>query len=268
MKPLMSAVTSGFTLVLALAALPNEAGAQLISLKTVPVAAGDQFLIFPSINMSMGGISIALDDPLYDPFVNPAKGINIQGVHFISAPTYYGISMRDNFLDDASSARTLPVGMLLRQGTLFGGAVMAWQELSKETDTFCCVAFADFAANTASIRREQSSTSRNNIYAFALAGAQLPGANLSVGASVFVAGLNGLEGVRLLYDDRLVFHDEEDRDVPWQDGASIARAAKDANLVRTSGLGHRRIIRDPAVIRQAVDFMRAPRRASLSAEAV
>ncbi|MCH6547947.1 MAG: hypothetical protein IH798_05820, partial [Gemmatimonadetes bacterium] len=66
----------------------------------------------------------------------------------------------------------------------------------------------------------------------------------------------------------LVFHDEEDRDVPWEDGASIARAAKDANLVRTSGLGHRRIIRDPAVIRQAVDFMRAPRRASLPAEAV
>lgn len=66
----------------------------------------------------------------------------------------------------------------------------------------------------------------------------------------------------------LVFHDEEDRDVPWEDGASIARAAKDANLVRTSGLGHRRIIRDPAVIQQAVDFMRAPRRASLPAEAV
>ena len=125
-----------------LAFLPLVASARQIPVKTVPVATGDQFLIFPSINMSMGGISIALDDPLYDPFVNPAKGINIQDVHFISAPTYYGISMRDNFLDDASSARTLPVGMLLRQGTLFGGAVMAWQEISKEPDPFCCVAFA------------------------------------------------------------------------------------------------------------------------------
>jgi len=65
-----------------------------------------------------------------------------------------------------------------------------------------------------------------------------------------------------------VFHDDEDLDVPWEDGASIARAAKDANLVRTSGLGHRRIIRDPAVIRQAVDFMGVPRRASLPAEVV
>ncbi|MCH8962894.1 MAG: phosphatase PAP2 family protein, partial [Bacteroidetes bacterium] len=191
-----------------LAFLPLVASARQIPVKTVPVATGDQFLIFPSINMSMGGISIALDDPLYDPFVNPAKGINIQGVHFTSAPTYYGISMRDNFLDDASSARTLPVGMLMRQGALFGGAVMAWQELSKETTNFCCFALDDVAINTAPIRREQSSTSRNNIYAFALAGAQLPGTNLSVGASVFVAGLNGLEGVRLLYadGDRILYY--------------------------------------------------------------
>ena len=184
-----------------LAFLPLIASARQIPVKTVPVATGDQFLIFPSVNMSMGGISIALDDPLYDPFVNPAKGINIQGVHFTSAPTYYGISMRDNFLDNASSARTLPVGMLLRQGTLFGGAVIAWQELSKETTNFCCFALDDALINTAPIQREQSSTSRNNIYAFALAGAQLPGTNLSVGASVFVAGLSGLEGVRLLYND-------------------------------------------------------------------
>ena len=77
---------------------------------------------------------------------------------------------------------------------------MAWQELSKETDTFCCFA-RNILVDNSSVRREQSSTSRNNIYAFALAGAQLPGTNLSVGASVFVAGLSGLEGVRLLYND-------------------------------------------------------------------
>ena len=184
---------------LLLALVPLMAMAQQIPIKTVPVATGNQFMIFPSLNMSMGGVSLALDDPLYDPFVNPAKGINIQGVRFASAPTYYGISMRGNFLNDASSARTLPVGMLLRQGALFGGAVMAWQELSKETTNFCCVAFEDFAFSP--LRQERSSTTRNNIYAFALAGAQLPGTRLSVGASVFVAGLNGLEGVRLLYDN-------------------------------------------------------------------
>ena len=181
--------------------LPLVASARQIPIKTVPVATGNQFLIFPSVNMTMGGVSIALDDPLYDPFVNPAKGINLHGVRFASAPAYYGVSMRDDFLDDASSARTLPVGMLLREGTLFGGAVMAWQELSKETTNVCCFAQIDPLINTAPIRREEGATSRNNIYAFGLAGAQLPGTDLSVGASVFVAGLSGLEGVRLLYSD-------------------------------------------------------------------
>ena len=45
-------------------ACPGLLSGQLISLKTVPVAAGDQFLIFPSENLAMGGVSIALDDRL------------------------------------------------------------------------------------------------------------------------------------------------------------------------------------------------------------
>jgi pimeloyl-ACP methyl ester carboxylesterase len=68
----------------------------------------------------------------------------------------------------------------------------------------------------------------------------------------------------------LVFHDEEDRDVPWEDAQAIVRAAKEANLVTTSGLGHRRIIQDAEVVQQAVDFLRAPanEREVVSAETV
>ena len=179
--------------------LPLTATAQQIPVKTVPVATGNQFMIFPSQNMSMGGVSIALADPLYDAFVNPAKGISIQGVRFTGTPSYYGISMRDDFLDDASSTRTLPVGMLVRQGTLFGGAVMAWQEMTKQDNTPCC--FPQNAWLSGPVRQERSSTTRNNVYAFAMGGAQLPGTNLSVGMSAFTADLNGLEGVRLLYSD-------------------------------------------------------------------
>ena len=58
--------------------LPTFVFGQLISIKTVPVASGDQFMIFPSRNLAMGGVSIALDDPLLDPFVNPAKGVHLQ----------------------------------------------------------------------------------------------------------------------------------------------------------------------------------------------
>ena len=70
----------------------------------------------------------------------------------------------------------------------------------------------------------------------------------------------GLETDRLLADcdiPLLVLHDKQDRDVPWESGATIARRAKRASLVTTNGLGHRRIVRDPAVVRQAVEFLQA-----------
>ncbi|MFQ5570402.1 MAG: hypothetical protein ACE5G0_12045 [Rhodothermales bacterium] len=172
------------------------AGAQHIPVKTVPVATGNQFLLFPSQNLGMGGVTIAVDDPLADPFVNPAKGVFIQDVHFTSSPVLYGVSMDENREGESSSGRTLPFGTLLRQGVFFGGAMVAWQELIRETPNVCC-----FAAPALDIISTPPSTRRtsDNIYAFVLAGAQVPGTNLSVGASAFVAGLNGLEGVSLLY---------------------------------------------------------------------
>ncbi len=53
----------------------------------------------------------------------------------------------------------------------------------------------------------------------------------------------------------LVFHDEGDREVPWRDGAAITRSAKRGRLVTTAGLGHSGILRDPEVVKQAVDFL-------------
>jgi pimeloyl-ACP methyl ester carboxylesterase len=53
----------------------------------------------------------------------------------------------------------------------------------------------------------------------------------------------------------LVIHDREDREVLWNDGAAIAQAWPGAELVTTTGLGHHRIVSDPAVIRQVVTFL-------------
>jgi pimeloyl-ACP methyl ester carboxylesterase len=53
----------------------------------------------------------------------------------------------------------------------------------------------------------------------------------------------------------LVVHDSDDRDVPLTDGASIAAAWPGARLVTTNGLGHRRIVHDPAVVERAVAFL-------------
>ncbi len=53
----------------------------------------------------------------------------------------------------------------------------------------------------------------------------------------------------------LVIHDRDDREVLWHDGAAIAQAWPGAELVTTTGLGHHRIVSDPAVIRQVVTFL-------------
>lgn len=54
----------------------------------------------------------------------------------------------------------------------------------------------------------------------------------------------------------LVVHDREDNEVRWEDGAAIAGAWPGAQLLTTSGLGHRRILQDPGVIRRIAEFIR------------
>jgi pimeloyl-ACP methyl ester carboxylesterase len=52
----------------------------------------------------------------------------------------------------------------------------------------------------------------------------------------------------------LVVHDENDREVPISSGELVAGAWPGAILERTRGLGHRRILRDPAVIERVTEF--------------
>jgi pimeloyl-ACP methyl ester carboxylesterase len=59
----------------------------------------------------------------------------------------------------------------------------------------------------------------------------------------------------------LVVHDENDREVPIASGELLARVWPGAELVRTRGLGHRRILKDPAVISRIVSFVASPRAA-------
>jgi pimeloyl-ACP methyl ester carboxylesterase len=53
----------------------------------------------------------------------------------------------------------------------------------------------------------------------------------------------------------LVFHDRDDRDVEWSNGQAIAGVWPGAELVSTTGLGHRRIVHDPTVVSRAVAFL-------------
>jgi pimeloyl-ACP methyl ester carboxylesterase len=56
----------------------------------------------------------------------------------------------------------------------------------------------------------------------------------------------------------LVVHDEEDREVPVACGEAIAKAWPGAELVRTRGLGHQRILRDPATLQLVARFVAQP----------
>jgi pimeloyl-ACP methyl ester carboxylesterase len=53
----------------------------------------------------------------------------------------------------------------------------------------------------------------------------------------------------------LIVHDLEDREVPWGEGERWARYWPGARLLSTSGLGHHRILDDPAVIDAGLDFL-------------
>jgi Serine aminopeptidase, S33 len=66
----------------------------------------------------------------------------------------------------------------------------------------------------------------------------------------------------------LVIHDREDVEVPWREGAAIAAAWPGAELLTTQGLGHRRILRDPAVVARVSTFLEGQlaRRQSLAEE--
>ncbi|UCC49708.1 MAG: hypothetical protein JSV41_06000 [Gemmatimonadota bacterium] len=187
MKPLRECAEQlGRALVIVLL-VPAVAPAQVISLKTVPIASADQFLIFPSRNLGMGGVSIALDDPLLDPFVNPAKGSMIQGAQLFATPSFYNVS------GDGGAGRALPAGVLLSSRGWFGGALLSLQQIEMARQLVQPIFFRPQGAELLS---EKSS---NNIYAFGMLGTRLPGMNASLGGSVFWAGLDAVQGVDLLY---------------------------------------------------------------------
>jgi pimeloyl-ACP methyl ester carboxylesterase len=63
----------------------------------------------------------------------------------------------------------------------------------------------------------------------------------------------------------LVVHDRLDPEIPWSDGAAIAEAWPGARLHTTEGLGHTRIVHDPAVVSLAAAFLEGGARRRLEA---
>ena len=53
----------------------------------------------------------------------------------------------------------------------------------------------------------------------------------------------------------LVVHDRDDHETSWAEGAAIAEAWPQSLLHTTEGLGHRRVLRDPAVVEAVTRFV-------------
>jgi hypothetical protein len=181
---------------------PGRLDAQIIQIKTLPIADGDQFRFFPSANNGLGGVSIALPESLSDPFDNPAKGARLnerrKGV-FFGSPTTYSLSK------NAGGGRTLPLGGIVRSGSTFGGFAVALQELDKLATPQAFfppgidVASLSATNGTPAPVLQPGAPSRQNKFAFATLGHIFDRLGVSVGASAMWSGLNDVDGVDQLY---------------------------------------------------------------------
>lgn len=190
-----SSVATRYVLAAAISVTPIGARAQLISLKTVPLAAGEQFLIYPSQNLGMGGPSIAMNDALLDPFVNPAKGAWSTESHFFTAPTSYSIS------DEGGGASTLPLGLLYASNVWFAGGVAALQDIDVSRRRVNQPLPMSPSAGPVALPQWNGLTRRSptNKYVQAIAGRSFGGGRFSLAASLFLADLNGIDGVEQLF---------------------------------------------------------------------
>lgn len=181
------------TLTLCVLATLGPAGlaGQVIPVKTVPVAAGDQGLMLPSATLAMGAVTLAMDDSLADPWDNPAKGIFVSEPALLGAPTFYAIS------DGGGGGRTFPVAGVFRGSAWFGGVGLALQQIdnSRRQNDWIWLRPLPLPGGTERL----SDASNRNLYTRAFAGTRLGESAWSVGVSVSHATLDAVDGVDLLY---------------------------------------------------------------------
>ena len=167
-----------------LASAGAELTAQTIAPRTVPVQMGQQFDIIPSDRAAMGSVRIALDDPLLDPFVNPAKAVRVKAGTLSVAPYFHSQS------EARGGGRTLPLSGIATSGRWAFGGLFAMQQLDRTRLTWN----APLGERTAS-----------NQYITGVVARRL-GRGFAIGASASVATLEAEQGVDQLYSgsDRIL----------------------------------------------------------------
>lgn len=180
-------------LLVALLGIPGvPAHAQLISVRSVPVPRHHQFDLFPSFNVAMGDLAIAVDDSLRDPFVNPARGAMIRGKQVFLSPGF------DRVLGSTGQGSSLPIGGLFSFGAWFAAVGVAVQDVDAEwvggSLPVACQGCLDRG-----FLLSASHPSRRNKYLTASVGRQFVEQELAVGFRLQVSDLQWVHGVDLLY---------------------------------------------------------------------
>jgi len=154
---------------------PNVASAQLVTPRTVPVQQSGQFDIFPSQRAGMAGVSLALDDTLLDPFVNPAKATRLRGVTVFTELGMHSVT------EGGGGGNTFPVGAMASRGAWSAGGLIALQDLSSDVSNL----------------RTGDHRAKNQYASVMLARRFRDG--LSVGVSGYHSRLEALDGMGALY---------------------------------------------------------------------
>jgi len=178
--------------------LGRAGSAQVIPIRTVPLPQGDQFLVYPSNNLGMGGVTIALADSLLDPFTNPAMGARLGQVRLFGSPAIYSTSQQ------TGNGATLPLAVMGRVQGWFGGMSFAVQQVAGSRQAPQFIAF-DPPINRGPFIPQGAPAdfgSHGNQYAFASLGKIVNGSGLSIGGSVQWSRLHALDGSDLLFPGR------------------------------------------------------------------
>jgi hypothetical protein len=167
--------------------------AQVIRVKTIPVAESEQFSFLPSAGMA--GVSIALADTLLDPFVNPAKGSRARGSQYFGAPSFFSVS------ENSGAGTTFPIGAMWKRGSSFAGLGAAFQQIHspRPQPNFGFGIASSSSSSFAPIPQPSEPKSRRNNYSFMMLGHTLDSARLSIAASALWSGLDAVDGVEQFY---------------------------------------------------------------------
>jgi hypothetical protein len=148
----------------------------------------------------MGGVGIAYDDALQDPFINPAKLRRLRhGVTFFSpAWNTWALDRAQNFSNAGnvnsnfgSHLVSLPFGKFGRGERSSAGLFFTLQLLNEQASSE--------AAILRRTRQAENDFTAVNVPIFALWGMDIPKTNFSAGAGIDFAYLRGVEGVSFLY---------------------------------------------------------------------